>query len=366
MKKIVVFSLIAILALSLCACSSEESAKIVEETEKELDWRDTIEYEGSFFVDETKKLLYALDIGSITLWDNAGDGTPLQIIEYDTAVPDAIERIEKEDFNGDGSCDIRIISGETEKGKTYRLWLWSSLSERYSECTLYASLVNPEMNEETGIIVSSKDTGIFGVVTRELVFNDTLGLDEISSTVNDPDKVAQTLADEICGGEVKLTDRIIWIDEVECAVYEAGSEAHPYGYLAFSADGKWYADDGCRGFYRALREEDGHAVLSSYAGDAGIAAKLAGTKGSGEITVMRLKEGFVEGRSACRYTVSTDELLVFVMVDSARVWYVSTDGGITYNKCDITTGANLTSDTYEFTLPEEEMELMGVGDNEKE
>lgn len=354
------------LALFLNACSSEESAKISTDTKKELDWRNTIEYEGSFFVDETKKLLYALDTGSITLWDNAGDGRILQTIEYDTAVPDAIERIEKEDFNGDGSCDIRIISKETATEKVYRLWLWNSLAQSYSECKHYASLVNPEISEESGYIVSTEDTGIFGVVRRELAFNDTLGLDEISSKILDPDKVAQALADEICGGEVTLTDRTTWIDKVECVIYEAGNEAHPYGYLAFSADGTWYADDGCRGFYRALREENGHAVLSSYAGDAGIAAKLAGTKGSGETTVMRLKEGFVEGRSACRYTVSTDELIVFVMVDSARSWYISTDSGITYIKCDMSTGASISGETYEFTLPEEEMDLMGVGDNEKE
>ena len=135
MKKMLFAMAAVLVAICLASCGAEGKTE-EETTQQKEDWRNTIEYEGSFFVNEGKKMLYALDKGSITIWDNAGEGTALQVIKYDTSVSDAIERIEKEDYNGDENTDIRIIYSESEKGTRYNLYLWSDKAGRFVECQI--------------------------------------------------------------------------------------------------------------------------------------------------------------------------------------------------------------------------------------
>ena len=99
--------LAVLLAFSLAGC--KDSTHNTEETKKPSDWRNSIEYEGNFYVDSETKLLYALDKGTITLWDNSGNGDVLQVLDYNTAESDAIERLDIKDVNGDGSNDISTI-----------------------------------------------------------------------------------------------------------------------------------------------------------------------------------------------------------------------------------------------------------------
>jgi len=102
MKKICILALVFAAVLCLFSCNEAKGEPVVT-TGKVTDWRNTIEYEGSFFVNKDRKMLYALDMGKITLWDNEGSGAPFQELKYDTSVADAIESIEKEDFNADGN-----------------------------------------------------------------------------------------------------------------------------------------------------------------------------------------------------------------------------------------------------------------------
>ena len=191
MKKIftVLISLLAAIVLVSCSGESEKT----EETTKKSDWRNTIEYEGAFFVNESTRLFYAFDKGSITLWDSAGNGEVLQVIDYDTTVSDAIERIEKEDIDKDSNCDIRIVYSEGEEGTRYTLWLWSAVTGKFAECRLYNKIVDPVFDPETGNIIGVDDKGVFGKVTKKYAFNDSSGLDEVSCEISDPLAVAQAV-----------------------------------------------------------------------------------------------------------------------------------------------------------------------------
>ncbi|MBR6650758.1 MAG: hypothetical protein IKL36_05030, partial [Clostridia bacterium] len=78
MKKKITLLLAILLMLNITGCKDDVDTP--EETKKPNDWRNTIEYEGNFYVNSETKLLYALDKGTITLWDNAGEGDVLQVL----------------------------------------------------------------------------------------------------------------------------------------------------------------------------------------------------------------------------------------------------------------------------------------------
>ncbi len=352
MKRILACALALITVFMFTACN-DGNGNTPKDTKKETDWRNTIQYESSFFVNSETRLLYALDTGKITLWDNDGEGNVLQTIEYDTSVPDAIERIEKEDFNGDGNCDIRIIYSESQRGSTYRLWLWNTIAKSYSLCQGYSSLVDPFFDEEKGCIISTEDHGYFGTVTKEFIFNETLGIDEISSTVNDAQITAQKIADETAGGTVSKLEGATTIGNETCLVYAASDEFRELAYIAHSSESDWYIDDGCNGFYRILKSENGSLVLGDYMGDAGTAANIAKNFGEGEISVMRKKAGFVGEVEAHRYSVSVGAAVLFIATDTAHNWYVSEDG-IYYRKYSSSKNEYMGEDTFEFTIPQEE------------
>ncbi len=69
MKKFLLAAIAVVAALCLFSCGGD--GKKEEETTVKTDWRNTIEYEGAFFVNESKRVLYALDTGSITQVDRS-------------------------------------------------------------------------------------------------------------------------------------------------------------------------------------------------------------------------------------------------------------------------------------------------------
>lgn len=351
MKKIIIAFLALFAALCLFSCTSEGGAE--EETTAKSDWRNTIEYESSFFVNESKKMLYALDKGSITLWDNAGDGKALQVIEYDTSVADAIERIEKEDFNNDGNSDIRIIYSESEKGKRYNLFLWSEKAGRFVECQLYNTITDPVWDSETGNIVGVVDKGVFGTVTTNYAFNESSGLDVVSVAVGDLEGVASLVCASVGGDRIERIVNSFAVNDIPCNGFYVYSSDKRIAYIAYTAEYSWFVDEGCCGLYREVGEKDNAVVLGDYVGAAKHAYDLVKLiKGEGaKLTGMTL--GVIRDLPAERFGGVDEEGNRFAVVtDDKGLWYYSEDG-TTFVQVLSGTGEIAGEEEYQFAVPTE-------------
>lgn len=271
-----------LLILSMSSCKDDSSN--TDETAKPSDWRNTIEYEGNFYVDSETKLLYALDKGTITLWDNAGEGDKLQILEYNSAESEAIESLEIKDFNGDGANDISTIFSENESGKKYNLWLWNKTDKKYKAVNNYRGINNPVLSDDLTTVTGMLDRGIFGVVTSVYTFTQQLTLEETSVTIANADIIAQSISDTLASGApVTLGDGTATIQSIPCTVYTSDN-----AYIAFTSDGTWYIDRDCVGAYRIINEKDGGFEAGFYIDEAGeiadICAQLYGCD-AGELTI---------------------------------------------------------------------------------
>ena len=357
MKRISLLLVLVLSALMLFSCGGDK--KNEEETKKETDWRNTIESEGSFFVNEKIRLFYALDTGRITLWDAGGDGSVLQTIEYDTTVSDAIERIEKEDFNGDGYKDIRIYYYEGEEGTRYRLWLWGDRAGKYSECRLYSSIYDPAYDPEAKTVTGIEDLGAFGKLTRVYAFNETLGLDVVSVTIDDPQKIASDIAASTVGGTVRPAEGTAKVNEVECSAYVVSESGTDIAFIAHTEESEWFVDVGCLGFYKSVVEKDGAILLSDYVGIAGVCMdmceKMTGERGE----ILTKVGGYIdENLSGFKYVIKTQSGdQVAIVNDSGGLWYFCEDlDADVYTKRSTATGEAVNEVEYWFTLPEVENE----------
>ncbi len=351
MKKLL-FTVVAVL-LAACLASCGSDGKKEEETTQKSDWRNTIEYEGSFFVNESKKMLYALDKGSITIWDNAGDGKELQVIEYDTSVSDAIERIEKEDYNGDNNNDIRIIYSESEKGTRYNLFLWSDKAGRFVECRLYNSITNPVFDAESGHIVGVDDKGIFGKVITHYSFNENSGLDAVSSSIDNVDGIAKMVAASVGGDNIEKIVNAVTVDEKPCEGYYVNAGSKRIAYIAHTAESQWYVDKGCCGLYRHAVESEGAVALGDYVGKAKYAHDLAKLIGGEGATLIRMTYGVINSLEAQSFAVKgEDEKTFFVVTDKKDRWYYS-DNGSVFLQVISGTGEIAGEEEYEFAVPTE-------------
>lgn len=268
MKNKMTLLLAVLLAFSLAGC--KDSTHNTEETKKPSDWRNSIEYEGNFYVDSETKLLYALDKGTITLWDNSGNGDVLQVLDYNTAESDAIERLDIKDVNGDGSNDISTIFSENEDGRKYNLWLWNKAEGKYKEINAYRNINNPVVSEDYTTVTGTLDRGIFGVITSVYNFTEQLTVEESSVTIANAEAIAQNISNVLSGGAVvSLGEGVATIQSIPCSVYVAEKGEALSAYIAFSSDGTWYIDNGCVGAYRAINDKDG-------AFEAGVYVDLAG------------------------------------------------------------------------------------------
>lgn len=348
MKRIIAIMLLCLAAASLFACG--ESKKKEEDTTAKADWRNTVEYEGAFYVNEKLRVLYAFDTGSITLWDNGGNGTVLQTIKYDTTVSDAIERIEKEDFNNDGNRDIRIIYSESEEGVRYSLFLWSEKTGHFAECNLYNEITDPVIDPDTGHVINVLDKGIFGTVTKEYAFNESSGLDEVSCTIAEADKVALAVADETLGGVARRSEGSATIDGVDCPAYIVSKDGKDIAYMCHTPDSVWYVDYDRLGFYRLAEEKDGAVVLTEYTGEGGVAQDIAYAVKGCDIDIISYTLGEIEGADATAYALRTKEgESLWLVTDERGYWYFSEDGE-TYLRVSAATGEAAGPEKYEFAI----------------
>ncbi|MBQ7835661.1 MAG: VCBS repeat-containing protein [Clostridia bacterium] len=275
-KKILTAAIAILTATLLVACKPQQNTRPSDTTASLSDWRNSIEYESFFFVNSETKLLYALDVGSITLWNNAGDGTVLQTIEYDSAASNAIESIEFKDVNLDGHSDIMNLYSETDTGKKYNLWLWDAASGKYVECKMFRGINDPVISEDGKTVSGEEDMGVFGTVLKVYNITDALMLEEASVTMTNANDIAAAIsADILEGADITKADGAATIDEVSCPVYYVERDGARIAFLAYSFEGHWYLDEGCKGIYRLINNTDGTYVKGLYTGQMGALADVA-------------------------------------------------------------------------------------------
>lgn len=336
MKKFALGLCIFLLLPFVAACSKKTEAEDTAPVKQATDWRNQIEYDGSFYVSREIKLLYSLDRGKITLWDDGGTGEKLQTLTYDTAVANAMENLIREDVNGDGFADLQTVYSETQEEACYNLWLWDVESGKYVPCAAYRLVKNPKPDPDSGTISSVLETEGFGTVRSTYQFTDTLALELVSQTVEGADNIAAKIVRTFVGdAAVSPSDGETEINGEACTVYIAGSGAYGSGaYIAYTPDALWYADINCLGLYRAVEWDGSAYTLGHYMEDAGEAqdlARAAYTAGDATIDITAREEGFFGGRSAVQYTVEAEGIFLCKLCKSdLGGWYVSADGTAYY------------------------------------
>ncbi len=295
MKRKITVILALLLAFSLCSCNKSQNGE--EQATTTGDWRNTIEYEGSFFVDSKTKLLYALDKGTITLWNNSGDGSVLQVLDYNSAESAAIESLEIKDVNGDGANDISTIFSENEEGKKYNLWLWDSANGKYKDLNGYRKINDPVVSEDFSTITGTLDRGIFGIVESIYTFTEELSLEEISVCVSNADEVAKGITTALNLPEAKQAEGEAFIQSTKCSVYTADNKA----YIAHTPNGYWYVDIGCVGAYKAISDNNGAFEAGVYVDEAGEITDVCATIYECNIEELTISETSIGNILPCSY-----------------------------------------------------------------
>ncbi len=292
MKKKITALLALVLIFSLTAC--DKDIQTDDQTDSPKDWRNSIEYEGNFYVNSKTKLLYALDKGTITLWDNAGNGEKLQVLDYNSAESTAIESLEIKDINGDGSNDISTVFSENEDGTKYNLWLWDTKNSKYKEINIYRNINDPVVSEDHTTVAGTLDKGIFGVVSSVYTFTEDLTLEESSVTIANAENIAQNIAEAFSLSDITLGDGIANIQSVPCSVYIANGKDNTKAYIAHTSNGYWYIDIGCVGAYKSINDNSGAFEAGVYVDEAGeitdICASLYNCKAE-ELTITETSIG---------------------------------------------------------------------------
>lgn len=312
-------------ALVLVSCGDGEEAES-EKVTSAPDWRNSIEYEGSFYVDGTVKLLYSLDTGKITLWNNSGDGSVLQTLEYDSTVPDAIDRVETKDVNGDGYTDIVTPFSEADGKSFYNLFLWSEKDFHFEECKDFRHLENPVFGEN-GEILQTIDRGILGKVDNSFSFTKELELERASFEIIDGEATAKAIASALAPGDVALSDGRVTVNEEKCPLYTVTAGGEKIAYITCASGGDWYIDEHCKGVYRGVLEENGAIVRGEYPGAEGALLKCCKELLKLEdLDFAAVEKGKMGDSSAVKYTFSAEN--AFALINSDGRWYFSTDGEI--------------------------------------
>lgn len=336
MKKIALGLCILLMLPLAAACGKKMEAEDTAPVKQATDWRNQIEYDGSFYVSREIKLLYSLDKGTITLWDDGGTGKKLQTLTYDTAVADAMENLIREDINGDGYADLQTVYSENQGEACYNLWLWDVEGGKYVPCAAYRLVKNPTPDPDSGTISSVLETEGFGTVRSTYQFTETLTLKLASQTVEGADDIAAKIVHTFAGdAAVSPSDGEAEINGEACTVYTVGTGASGSGaYIAYTPDAVWYADINCLGLYRAVEWNGSAYTLGHYMEDAGEAqdlARAAYTAGNVKIDITAKEEGFFGGRSAVQYTMEAEGIFLCKLCKSdLGGWYVTGDGAVYY------------------------------------
>ena len=332
-RKIAFGLCVLLLLFSLVSCK-EDRETTEETTGQSTDWRNQIEYDGSFYVSKEIKLLYSLDKGSIALWDDGGDGEMLQELSYETAAADAMDNLIREDVNGDGYVDLQTVYSDTGGETSYNLWLWSAADGRYRACSLYRMVKNPQPDPAAGTVSSQYVTEAFGTVVSTYRFTEALELETVSEAISDADEIAGAIALALTGdGTAAPSQGEATVDGVECAAYTVGAGTAGSGaYIAYiPQDAAWYIDAGCLGMYRTVEWNGETYVPGRYIEDAAqvqdLALAYAPEVEYSEIFITAREEGKLGDSSAVAYTVEA-EGAVLCRLCQTRLggWYICTDG----------------------------------------
>ena len=309
MKRLTVTAALILAAACLFSCNSDKGSDSAETNGTQSDWRNTVTYEGSFYVNRDTKLLYSQDKGTVTLWDNAGDGTPLQKLKYDTSYPDAMSTIEFSDINLDENNDITIVYSKSGDDVRYNLWAWNAEDKKFNEISQYKYIYNPEVSEDGTSVMGEKDLGIFGLLEMTYVFTDK-GLEVSERDVTNAGDVAQAISDKFADGlPTEKTDGVICVNDADCRIIKATKDGRDAAYIAYTDEGQWYFDNGCTGAYKTLSEKDGDFALGLYADTAGEAFEVANAllgKPDGELVITDTKKGEVGEKDAVAYEFTLD------------------------------------------------------------
>lgn len=343
-RKKIALGLCILLILPLAvSCAGEQAGDGAQTSRPSTDWHNKIEYDGSFYVSPEIKLLYSLDKGSITLWDDGGEGDVLQTLSYNTTVPDAMENLIRTDVNGDGYADLQTKFSEEQGQTCYNLWLWSEQTGQYQICGMYRLIKNPNPDPEAGTVSSLIETEAFGTMQSTYQFTDALDLETISQEITDADSVASTIALALTGdAAVSPAAGPAHIGGGEYAAYTVGTGTGGSGaHIAYTPDAVWYIDKGCLGMYRTVEWKEEAYVLGRYMDEAGEVQDLAlaYTDAAQEIVITARESGIFGEQDAIRYTVEADGIpLCDLCKTESGSWYISTDGTAYYDFSKSETG----------------------------
>ncbi len=352
LKKIAVGLCILLILPLAVSCDKEKSAVQTEKSTGTTDWHNRIEYDGSFYVSSEVKLLYSLDKGSITLWDDTGEGDVLQKLSYDTTVSDAMENLIQTDVNGDGYADLQTVYSQEQGQSCYNLWLWSEQTGMYQVCGRYRLIKNPQPDPEVGTVSSIFQTEAFGTVQSTYRFTDALELEPISQEIIDADSVAAAIAAALTGDAaiVPAKGPATIGGEKSVGGFTVGTGMSGSGvHIAYLPDASWYIDLQCLGMYRIVEWKEGTYAPGPYMDEAGQVQDLAMAykEGIREITITAKEDGAWDVFNAVRYTVEADDgFLCFLCRTEFGDWYISTDGAA---YCDFVNGEVGPASEYTFS-----------------
>lgn len=335
MKKVICLIIALAALLTLCACGAAEEDEYADDTTGKAapSWKNSIEYEGFFYVSPTTKLLYAHDFGKVTLWDNDGNGKILQELEYDSSDSDVLDRFEFEDFNGDGYTDIRAPFGTSGGNSYYNLWLWSDTIYSFIFCDEYQATPNP-VHEEDGSVTSIVDKGLFGIVTLHHKFDSGLNFVVDSVETEDLSVIAENAGTALLSADETAEVSHKTINGTECKIYLSKKGGEEVGYIACAADSAWYVDTTLAGAYRRVSDEGGEFVAGAYVDFAYYAESAMLAKNSSEKEdVLETWDGKIDGHPCQFFRFESG----YIAVNENTRCYCSEDG-VSYSPINYTSG----------------------------
>ena len=330
MKKLLLFICLVLSVLCLFSCQKGGEELISGTDAAPADWRDKIAYDGSVYVNEGVKLLYSVDKGKITLWDNAGDGAPLQTLNYDTYYDKAFDTLKFEDINLDGHKDITLIYNKKDDFTLYNLWLWNQKSGSYTAIPLYRSIYDPVISEDGKSVFGKKDMGMFGVLEMTYTFCEDLSFTKTDMDIVNAEDIAAKIASQLtASSSAEKTGTTVTLNKEECTVIAVKENGKNVAYLAYTPEGSWYIDTKCIDVFRRIGEDNGLYTLEEYTDVPGEAYERASAiYGSKNVVITDFIRGKINACEAEAYVFQLDGSRLCTIVKAENnVWY-GTEGSL--------------------------------------